>query len=123
LLFVAGGTGIAPLRSMLWSALDRLQPPAIDVIYSARTDSELAFAGEFTRLHRDGLIRYAPTVTRRATTTWRGRRGRIDRDLLQDVLRPRAVCLLCGSSSFIEDLSGILRTLGVRAGNIRRELY
>jgi NAD(P)H-flavin reductase len=55
-LFVAGGTGIAPLRSMLWSAITRLTPAAADVVYSARMPAELIFDAEFRRLHRAGRI-------------------------------------------------------------------
>jgi len=123
LLFVAGGTGVAPLRSMLWTALDRVPPPAIDFVFSARTPAELVFDSEFRRLRDDARIRYWPTVTRRAGTSWRGRRGRIDRELLANALQPSPVCLVCGSQSFIDDMTALLRSLGVRASNIRREEY
>jgi ferredoxin-NADP reductase len=123
LVFVAGGTGIAPLRSMLSSALARLRPPAIEVIYSARTPSDLIFDDEFRRWHREGRIRYWPTVTRRAGPAWRGRRGRIDRDMLRAALRPAPVCLLCGPASFVTDVTVMLRAEGVRRTSIRFEEY
>lgn len=123
LVFVAGGTGIAPLRSMVSSALARLRPPAIDVVFSARTPAELTFDAELRRWHKEGRIRYWPTVTRRAGPTWRGRRGRIDRDLLRAVLRPSPVCLVCGSASFVTDVSAMLRAEGVRRTSIRFEEY
>ena len=42
LLFVAGGTGIAPLRSILMERLARPRVPAISVVYSARSPEEFA---------------------------------------------------------------------------------
>jgi ferredoxin-NADP reductase len=123
LLFVAGGTGIAPLRSMLSEALDRAAPPAIDLVYSARTPADLAFDAEFRRLHRAGRIRYWPTVTRGAGRHWKGRQRRIDTTLLSSALRPRPTCFVCGPASFVTGVPGMLRALGVRAGSVRREEY
>jgi NAD(P)H-flavin reductase len=122
-VLIAGGTGWAPLRAMMWAALERPAPPHVDVIYSARTPAELLFDTELRRLHRAGRIRYRPTATRRVPASWRGRRGRIDAELLRQTLGPRAVCLVCGPASFVEDVSAMLRELGVKAGSIRKEEY
>jgi NAD(P)H-flavin reductase len=123
LLFVAGGTGIVPLRSMLWSAISRLSRPVVDAVYSARTPAEFIFDAELRRLHRSGRIRYVRTVTRPAGTPWAGRRGRIDETLLRRVRRPNAVCFVCGPDGFVRDVSAMLRSLGVRASQIRRDEY
>jgi NAD(P)H-flavin reductase len=123
LLFVAGGTGIAPLRSMLHAALGRLRPTPIDVVYSARTPDDLVFDEELRSLQAQGRIRYWPTVTRRAGAAWRGRRGRVDAALLRDVLRPMPVCLLCGPAGFVGDVTEMLFAEGVRRTNVRREEY
>jgi NAD(P)H-flavin reductase len=122
-LLVAGGTGIAPLRSMLWSALERTRPPAIALVYSARTPADLAFHTEFRTLQERGDLRYRPTVTRRAGSSWTGRRGRIDGEVLAQALGPSPVCLVCGSASFTTDMIALLRSLGVRPSNIRQEEY
>ncbi len=121
LLLLAGGTGIAPLRAMLGEALTRVRPPAIDLVYSVRTPRELVFDREFTRLQAGGRIRYWKTVTR--DPAWRGRKGRIGRALLAEVLTAPATCLVCGPASFVADLSAQLRALGVDARRIRREEY
>jgi NAD(P)H-flavin reductase len=123
LVFVAGGTGIAPLRSMLRTALARLRPSPLDVVYSARTPDDLVFDREFRHLQTLGRLRYWPTVTRRAGTAWRGRRGRVDAALLRHVLRPLAVCLVCGPSEFVADMTETLYAEGVRRTNVRREEY
>lgn len=123
LLLVAGGTGIAPLRAMMWSALDRAAPALVDVVYSARTSADLAFDAELRRLHRRGWIRYRPTVTRQGPGAWTGRRGRIDAALLGRVLHPDAFCFVCGPDTFVKDIPAMLLDLGVRAARIRREEY
>src|SRR5262249_15970464 len=37
LLFIAGGTGIAPIRSMIREAIDTERPGALSLVYSSRT--------------------------------------------------------------------------------------
>src|SRR5215472_9151346 len=46
-VFVAGGTGVAPLRAMLRHALVSTPRPRVGLLYSARTPEEFAFADEF----------------------------------------------------------------------------
>ncbi len=46
-LFIAGGTGIAPLRSMLRHSL-HVRHQAIGLMYSARLPEEFAYAGELS---------------------------------------------------------------------------
>ena len=55
LLFIAGGTGIAPLRSMIRHALrDRACRAALELLYSARTPQDFAYLGELRALWRGG---------------------------------------------------------------------
>ena len=122
LLFVAGGTGIAPLRSMLWSALCREAPPAMSLLYSARTPDAFAFLPEFRQLQKEGRVRLRLTATRGAEHGWTGGRRRIDRDLLAELVDPSStVCLVCGPDSLVADVPATLRDLGVPADRIRRE--
>jgi len=123
LVFVAGGTGIAPLRSMLQAALARLRPSPIDVVYSARTPDDLVFDDELRRLQTQGRIRYWPTITRRAGAAWTGRRGHVDAVLLREVLRPLAICLVCGPAGFVTSVTEMAHAEGVRRTNVRREEY
>jgi ferredoxin-NADP reductase len=114
LLLVAGGTGIAPLRSLLVDRLDRTPPPVVSLIYSARTPDELAYRDELERLAAAGRIRLYLTVTRTKHEPWAGRRGRIDMDLLRDALpAPHARCLVCGPPAMVHDARHGLRRLGI----------
>lgn len=124
LLFVAGGTGIAPLRAMIASSLARRNPPSITLIYSARTPQEFAFAGEWRRLARLGRIRLSMTVTREADRSWRGRRGRIQQRWIEAFVKGRdPLCFVCGPDAFVAGLMDMLRAAGVPARKIRRERY
>lgn len=124
LLFVAGGTGIAPLRAMIDSALDRPAPPSVTLVYSARTPAEFAFAAEWRRLSRLGRIRFCATATRRAGPSWRGRRGRVRQVWIDALVKRRApLCFVCGPEPFVAQMMEMLRAAGVPARKIRRERH
>jgi NAD(P)H-flavin reductase len=124
LLLVAGGTGIAPLRAMMASALERPNPPSITVIYSARRPDEFAFLAELRRLSRRGRIRLCTTATRDADRRWRGRRGRVQQAWMNAFVKGRDPrCFVCGPEAFVVRMIEMLREAGVPARNIRREQY
>jgi len=123
LVFVAGGTGIAPLRAMIGDALGRARPPAVRLVYSARTPADLAFHAEFAALQQARRLAYFPTVTRDQGDAWRGRRGRIDAALLAGVVLPSSVCLVCGSMAFNAGMTAVLADLGVPASRTLTEQY
>jgi ferredoxin-NADP reductase len=124
LLFIAGGTGIAPLRAMMASALARPKPPSITLLYSARTPDDFAFMAEARRLSRQGRLRLRATATREAGSAWRGRRGRIRQAWVNQLVRGRdPLCFVCGPEAFVARLTDMLRLAGVPARRIRRERY
>lgn len=123
ILFVAGGTGIAPLRSMLIERLARPTRVPIALIYSARAPEEFAFRPELDALASAGRITAHFTVTRQAAT-WAGRRGRIDEGLLQEALPSlQSLCLICGPPQLVSNAGTLLRSLGVPDDRILIEKY
>lgn len=120
-LFVAGGTGIAPLRAMLGHAL-AVSHRNVGLLYSARGAGEFAFQEEFAALARGGLIDFRQTVTRAIADTWTGGRGRIGKpDLAPLVHDPQTLCFVCGPPSLVHDIPRLLGELGVPAELIRIE--
>ena len=124
LLFVAGGTGIAPLRSMLIEHLSRPARNPAALIYSARAVDEFAFRPEFSALESAGRIATYFTVTREESLDWQGRRGRISESLLKEALPSTdSICLVCGPPELVNDTRSLLQTLGVSADQILVERY
>ena len=124
ILFVAGGTGIAPLRSMLDHLLRKHQGQRISLLYSARSGDEFAFMGEFERHVRAGVLELHQTVTR-DDSKWAGRRGRIGRDHFEAVLHEPAdtLCFVCGPSALVNESIATLKALGVPELKIRTESW
>lgn len=121
-LFIAGGTGIAPLRSMLRHALN-VPHEAIGLMYSARLPEEFAYAAEFQDMAGNGRIELRMTVTRDVGPgNWTGTRGRISRsDLAPLVHDGRTLCFLCGPPALVDELPRVLQDLGVSRERVRIE--
>lgn len=120
-LFVAGGTGIAPLRAMCRHALAREHGP-VSVLYSARTPDDFAYSSELRELADQGRIELRMTVTRDPDGAWSGTRGRIRTELLEPLVHgPETLCFICGPRALVDDMPKLLEELGVSRERIRIE--
>jgi ferredoxin-NADP reductase len=120
LLFIAGGTGIAPMRSMIREAihLDPGHRPAL--IYSARTPDEFAYLDELRDLANDGRIALTLTLTGDAKD-WLHARGRAGIEHLEGVATPETLCFVCGPPAMVAELPQALLSIGVPRDRIRTE--
>jgi NAD(P)H-flavin reductase len=117
-LFIAGGTGISPLRAMLRHALT-IPDAHIGLFYSARTPDEFAYEAELRELSRDGHIELQQTVTREGSSDWTGGRGRIARGHLEPLVHdPATLCFVCGPPTLVEEVPRLLEGLGISRSQI-----
>ena len=120
-LFIAGGTGVAPLRAMLRHALN-VPHRSISFLYSARMMSDFAYETELRGLARDGRIEFRQTVTRDVAGDWSGSRGRIGPAELAPLVHDAdTLCFICGPPALVHDMPRFLAELGVPPGRIRIE--
>jgi NAD(P)H-flavin reductase len=120
-LFVAGGTGVSPLRAMLHHAL-RIPHEQIGFLYSARTPDEFAYESELRALAAAGRIDLRQTITREAADSWQGQRGRIRRDDLARLVHATdTLCFVCGPPPLVQGMFAALNELGVERERIRIE--
>ncbi len=123
-LFVAGGTGIAPLRAMLWHLLLATRSGRPSLLYSARGPQEFAFARELRALAGEGRLRLRETVTREVAPGWSGHRGRVSREHLEPLLDAAdTLCFLCGPPALTSHVFELLRDLGIAPEQIRTESW
>ena len=124
-LFVAGGTGIAPLRAMLDHVLRRPAAPRMSLLYSARRSDEFAFIDELRAHAGGGRIELHQTVTRDEGTAWEGARGRIGRAHFESVLHEplHTMCFVCGPPLLVTESVATLSALGVPGALIRTEQW
>jgi NAD(P)H-flavin reductase len=122
LLFVAGGTGIAPVRSMLDHLRRRHESIEMALLYSARRAEDLVFLDEWRALAAVGRLDLYSTITR-ADADWDGVRGRLRRCHVEAFLGNRhdTLCFICGPPSLVSDTQVILADLGVPREAVRTE--
>lgn len=72
LLIIAGGLGMAPLRSLLWYALDNREKfGTVTLMYGARTPADMLFREELLSLADVEDLNALLTVDRDPTGTWK----------------------------------------------------
>jgi ferredoxin-NADP reductase len=125
LVLLAGGSGIAPLHAMLrhWSAGER--DTAVSLLYSARSLTEVIYREELSRLDGGNLSVHL-ALTREWPSDWTGHRGRIDQQLLAELVPQPAeqpLIYICGPTSFVENAAQALVEIGNQPGRIRTERF
>lgn len=84
LVFIAGGIGITPFRSMLKYLIDMNQPRDIVVFYANKTADEIAYTDVLNEAQKLLGIRvyYTLTDTEALPRNWRGLTGRVNANMI-----------------------------------------
>lgn len=121
-LFVAGGTGIAPLRAMICHVFQSRQRGRLHLLYSARTPLDFAYLPELRRYAREGRLDLSLTATGDVPARWRGERGRITPARLAPLIEtPETLCFVCGPAAMVDEVPRMLLELGIERRRIRIE--
>ncbi|WP_460104007.1 FAD-binding oxidoreductase [Sessilibacter sp. MAH4] len=123
LVFLAGGSGSAPARSLLLDILDRELPRRFHLIYVNSHVDDVIFAEKFRALaSRHSNFRLAELITR-PPEGYSGRSGRLTRELLQQELGELdgKMFYICGPTPFNDSCVELLTALGVPRRRIRVE--
>ena len=121
-LFIAGGTGIAPLRSMIRHAFATRLAGSYRLLYSARTPDDFAYLTELRGMARRGELQLIVTATRGGGDRWRGDRGRVTSSQLAALIdTPATLCFVCGPAAMVNEVPEMLSALGIDRGRIRVE--
>jgi NAD(P)H-flavin reductase len=114
LLFVATGTGIAPLRSMLLANAERAEPSRTTLLWGLRSQKDLYYEEELARLNRD-LPGSSHVITlSRPEPGWTGPAGRVTTLVRQQIQDVKGLAVyLCGNSAMISDVTGIIQAKGL----------
>lgn len=125
-VMLAGGIGITPLKGMIEYATDEELAIPITLVYSNRSAEEIAYREELAAAEEaNPRLSIMHTLTRQVPEAWPGRQGRIDRELLNQLReeQPDAVWYICGTPGMVEEMAGILDSLGVPQEDILYEQF
>jgi ferredoxin-NADP reductase len=123
LLMVAGGWGVVPFRAMVPHRSAAMSSVPARLLYSTRSLEDLIYRDEL--LNGDEVdVRIA--LTRQWPDDWQGYRGRIDRQVLEEVASipdQRPLVYVCGPTPFAEAVAESLVHIGHEPGRIRIERF
>jgi ferredoxin-NADP reductase len=125
LLWVAGGSGLVPFRSMWRHHRAVRSTVPVRLLCSARSLPLLIYRDELMRMKADG-IDLSVTLTREQPEGWPGYSRRVDQDLLAEVSwspDQRPLIYVCGPTAFVELAASALVALGHEPSRIRTERF
>lgn len=122
-VFIAGGIGITPLRSLLFSDVDAGDAP-VRLLFSNRSAEEIPFLDELTSLPRrrpNLSITWILTAPPAGAAPVPVQVGRISADLLRGQVAelPDALFYVTGPAPMVDDVRTMLRGIGVARRQIR----
>jgi ferredoxin-NADP reductase len=127
LVFIAGGIGITPYRSMLKYLIDTHQRRNIVVLYANRTAADIVYRDILVEAEAKVGARVVYTLTDVATAphTWAGVVGRIDERMIQRVVPDfqERTFYLSGPPEMVHAHEDALRRLGVHKRQIKKDYF
>ncbi len=127
LVFIAGGIGITPFRSMIQYLLDTHQKRPITLFYANRSAADVVYRDVFDQAQRQLGIRtiYTLTDTKPHPSTWKGRVGYINAQMIKQEVPDYKdrIFYLSGQNAMIENFDTILSNMGVPRSHIKRDFF
>lgn len=125
-VFLIGGIGVTPVRSMIAQATHDKTGHKITLLHANRTPIDAPFAADFAKFADENPnFTFVPVTTDNATDDWGGERGRIDADMIRrhvdDLNAP--IYYLSGPAGMVKAMRQMLVELGVNEDNIRTEEF
>jgi NAD(P)H-flavin reductase/ferredoxin len=120
ILLVAGGSGIAPMMSILEFAAERSDPRPITFFYGARTAADLPLQREIAALQRRPIdLRYRPALSEpTAECRWEGPIGMIAQVIQRELADASPFdAYICGPPPMCDSVSVILAAKGLSEGH------
>ena len=127
-VFIAGGIGITPFRSMIYDAFARHLTHQITLIYSNRNPEGAAFHDEFVRLAEEHTrFKYIPTMTDadKSRRLWSGSRRMVNADFLHehigDIMSP--IFYIAGPPGMVTGITKAVTQAGAETARVRSEKF
>jgi len=127
LVFIAGGIGITPFRSILKYLIDSNEKRDIILLYCNKFIEEIVYTEIFNEAQKQLKIKTIYTLTneRSIPLAWEGKIGRINRQMIIDEIpdyRDR-LYYISGPHAMVEGFKGTLQKLGIKNGQIIKDYF
>lgn len=127
LVFIAGGIGITPYRSIIKYLIDSQEKRDIIILYSNKTKSEIVYKDVFDTAENKLHIKTIYTLTDLAQIPqdWVGERGRINDGLIKKYVSDwqERLFYLSGPRSMVDAFEDTLKKMGVKKRMIKTDFF
>jgi ferredoxin-NADP reductase len=127
-VFLVGGIGITPVRSIVLDAHERALPHQLIVFYSNRRPEDAPFLKELSELaHKMPTFKFVPTMTdiKNSKVEWNGETGYVTQEMVERyvVNLKSAVFYLDGPMAMVNAMRALLEKAGVDSDYIKTEEF
>lgn len=127
LVFIAGGIGITPFRSMIQYLIDQNEKRPIVVFYSNLTVSDIVYGDILKKAEAQLGIKtvYTLTDSKMIPDSWRGQKGFINEQMVVNEVpdyRER-LFYISGPPAMVTGLENVLRNIGVAKKRIKIDFF
>lgn len=127
LVFIAGGIGITPFRSMIQYLVDSKQQRKVTLFYVNRREEDIAYQEVFERAKKklDLEVIYVLTDTQQIPPNWSGEVGYINAEMVQKYIFHCLGCMyyLSGPNKMVEAYQDLLKEMGVKSSDIVTDYF
>ncbi|HET8942884.1 MAG TPA: FAD-dependent oxidoreductase [Rudaea sp.] len=124
-VFIIGGIGVTPVRSMVAQATHDKTAHQLTLLHASHTSSDLPLKSDFEQLARDNPNFTYVMAVESSPDGWQGERGRIDAAMIKkyvaDLHKP--IYYLSGPEGMVKAMRSLLIALEVNEDNIRTEEF
>lgn len=127
LVFIAGGIGITPFRSMVKYLIDTNDKRSLVIFYANKNPNEIAYIDIFNQAQKQLGIKTIYTLTDQASIppNWPGKVGRIDEAMIRQEVpdfRER-IFYLSGPHAMVIAYEKVLRNMGILKKQIKKDFF
>ncbi|MAG59681.1 hypothetical protein CMO96_02740 [Candidatus Woesebacteria bacterium] len=127
-VFVAGGIGITPFRSIFKYIVDKNLKVPVHLIYSNSIPEEIAFKEDLDKMasrHTNMQITYTVTKPEESKQKWSGHTSRVDKTLISQIASKyqNPVFWLCGPPAFVSAMEDVLEEMKIPEERIKIDKF
>lgn len=127
IVFIAGGIGITPFRSMAKYLVDKNEPRPITLLYSVRTQADIAYKPVFEEARRVIGLKtiYALTGDKAVSHSSHTQRGPITSKLIKEAVPDYLdrVFYISGTNAMVTATQGIIAELGIAQHQVKVDFF
>ena len=126
LVFIAGGIGITPFRSMIRYMLDSKQSRRVTLFYANRQAEDFVFQDVFEQAELALALKTVYVLTGgEAPPDWTGKTGRVDANMIQQEVPDylERMFYVSGPEPMVAAMEKTLSDMGIAKSNIKKDFF